>query len=467
MVINDAGCVVEQKRAANQSVIYLDRRVEINPAVFKEIIEGMIRSFEGDRDPLKAVSFSCLGTAMIAVDENYQPIYNGISSLDQRSLAYVDWYSSKSMTPLDVYKLTGQPPHIVSFLTNYLWLCDHEPEIVKRTHQFLSLKDYIIHELCGEAVTDPSWASRTMLMDISEGGWSAKILKAIELDEDKLPRILESTSVLNISAQASARLGIDRNAKVLPGGLDCVCTFEGIDSAAGHSLIDIVGTYEEMMDYSGSVAPDAFALEEEVFHHPGIVKDRFVYYQRVEIGYILKEFFRLFFSTDIQHELMDKINPEAGPLCLLPDVDLLCRIRNGENVDQGTHVIKADSDRTDLLKAILEGAHYKMKRVLELQEGRTSKVDRIYVIGGGASSENVLQMKADILGKELHITQHSDCSLIGSLVIALMGVNNYSLDEAKKVLKNKTVKIVRPDKKRSAGYRKAYRNFCSLYFDRE
>ena len=454
VLTDNEGAVIRQESLANEAVEYTEDTVEINPTVFLKSMEHLIGGFSGREDPIRAVNFSCLGTAMIPVDKKGNPLYNGISSLDKRARGHLDWNSERGLTPSSIYHTTGQPPHIVAFLHNYLWLRHRHPEIIDATSKFLSLVGLLVRALCGQAVTDPSWASRTMLMDIHEREWSPGILQALSLDIEKLPRIAAATDAFELSGASSARFGLNRKTKVLPGSLDSVCTFEGGGGGHGDVLVDVVGTYEELMDSSPGACPDSLALARETFYHPGITPDRYLHYQRMETGYILKEFFRVFFESDIQPAVMDSITPEPGGFFISPDRETLAGIKDGGVPEFGFNAGDSGSGRLLLLKALLEGICYRLKDAVAAHEEPGRHIKGLVVIGGGATSENLLQMKANVLDKELYITKYSECSLIGSIISILIGTGKCSPGGARDAMQNPVIRTVKPDMKTAAEYRR-------------
>ncbi len=61
---------------------------------------------------------------------------------------------------------------------------------------FGTIDAWLIFKLCGEHVTDPSNASRTMLYDISAGSWDPELLALLDIPERVLPRVAASAGML-------------------------------------------------------------------------------------------------------------------------------------------------------------------------------------------------------------------------------------------------------------------------------
>ncbi len=70
-----------------------------------------------------------------------------------------------------------------------------------KSHAFGTVDSWILWKLTGGKVfaTEPSNASRTMLMDLKRGTWDVELLKMFGLEESELPRILDSEGALGVT----------------------------------------------------------------------------------------------------------------------------------------------------------------------------------------------------------------------------------------------------------------------------
>jgi glycerol kinase len=64
---------------------------------------------------------------------------------------------------------------------------------------FGTIDAWLIFKLCGEHVTDPSNASRTMLYDIAQGRWDPQLLALFDIPERALPRVGTSAGTLGVT----------------------------------------------------------------------------------------------------------------------------------------------------------------------------------------------------------------------------------------------------------------------------
>lgn len=99
-----------------------------------------------------------------------------------------------------------------------LWLRQFEPEVYAAARWMLQPKDWLRFRMTGEAVTDPSDASGTLLYDVLTDDWASNVLEALELRSNGLPRLVPSSSIAGyLTADAAACLGLSAGAPVVAG----------------------------------------------------------------------------------------------------------------------------------------------------------------------------------------------------------------------------------------------------------
>ncbi|MFX1318013.1 MAG: FGGY-family carbohydrate kinase [Promethearchaeota archaeon] len=127
---------------------------------------------------------------------------------------------------------TGCWPPLLYSLCRLLWYKKERPEEFYRIEHVLSISDWIVYQLTGQATTDPTQASNTQLMDIQSSKWSPEILEMAELSGDFLPKISEPGTVVgNVTAQASKSTGLSKSTIVGVGGADTQCALLGSSAA--------------------------------------------------------------------------------------------------------------------------------------------------------------------------------------------------------------------------------------------
>ena len=113
-----------------------------------------------------ALGLSVQSESFVLLDRNGKPLRKAISWLGQRSEEEVDeirgiFKEQKS------YKITGQTKVITTWTaTKLLWIKKHEPGIFDKTKKILLLKDYITFKFTGMFLSEYTWGSPHIYLDL-------------------------------------------------------------------------------------------------------------------------------------------------------------------------------------------------------------------------------------------------------------------------------------------------------------
>lgn len=162
-----------------------------------------------DASRVAAVSFSAQMQACLVVDQHGTPLRDAMIWADQRAVEEARILEEK-IGANRMYKLTGHRVSACYSIEKLMWLKRHEPENYAKTHKMLQAKDYVIHRLTGNFVTDYSDASGTNALDLKKLCWSEEILQAAGIDREKLPD-LKNPQILPAMCRS-----------VLPGSAVCL-----------------------------------------------------------------------------------------------------------------------------------------------------------------------------------------------------------------------------------------------------
>ena len=126
-----------------------------------------------------------------------------------------------------------------------LWMAEHEPEILKRTHKWLLIEDFVNFMLCGGDATDYTMASCTLLFDQRKLDWSDEMLGLSGIDRRLLPDAFPSGTVLGeVTPAAAAATGLAVGTPVVLGGHDYLCGALPVGAIKPGVILDVSGTWE-------------------------------------------------------------------------------------------------------------------------------------------------------------------------------------------------------------------------------
>ena len=388
----------------------------------REAIHQALGAANVDGYTVRALSVSSQGISFVPVDESGRPLSNAISWLDTRATAEVETVLNR-YSEADLFAITGKRASPAYVLPKLLWLRHHQPELYQRASKFLMAHDYLLCQLTGQFVTDPSMAAGTLLYDISRLQWSQELLAAFEISEERLPEIKWAGTFLGqIRPEVARELGLSEEAMVIVGGQDQKCAALGAGIRPGAATVSL-GTAtaitcvtdhpvldpQRRIPVFPFVRPGKWALE-------GVVGTS---------GAALKWLLQTFFPGQSYRkldELAAGSPPGSNGLFFYP------HLMGATSPHWRTDVWGAFLGLTlavgpgDMVRSILEGIAFQIRSNLKVIEEMGIPVEELILFGGGAQSSLWSQIISDVTGKPVVVTPTVDVATWGACILAGLGV---------------------------------------------
>jgi L-xylulokinase len=171
---------------------------------------------------IACVACTGYGNGLHLVDQDGNPVRNGINSMDTRARHYVDQWSADGVHAKALPKTTqslwpGQPNALLR------WLREHEPESLAKASWALMCKDYIRSRLCGQIHAELSDMSATSLMNVATECYDDEVLELFGIADVRrlLPPLVRSAEICGeVTAQAAAQTGLKAGTPVAGGMFD-------------------------------------------------------------------------------------------------------------------------------------------------------------------------------------------------------------------------------------------------------
>ncbi|MBD3307182.1 hypothetical protein GF339_12195 [candidate division KSB3 bacterium] len=425
--------------ARSYTVAIQGDRAELDPHAVWEAFCDLMRqaTSQTPHDPITAIAFSILGEAVTPVDRQGQALDQTLISMDYRGKKHSDLIAD-TLGKAAIYRQTGQPCHPMYPLSKLLWWQEHAPDVFAQTWKFLCWEDFLILKLCGTPVMSHSLASRTLCFDIRERAWSASILDAFGLEDDRLASLVPSgTPVGEVSASMCETLGLPAKTIVVAGGWDQACAALGAGIIAEHLFLESLGTTicvgmcseQPLLSdalLQGGYQTTCFVKEGSYFLNGGTLNG----------GILLK-----WFKEQVKHDLDEKLTAEGR--------DFYAQII--ESLDQhpsdlyfiphfagaGTPDFHADSaggflnlryehtDR-DMLQAVIEALCFEVRKNLDfLGQQLAREFAEVRLVGGGSRSPYIGRLTATILQKGITAFDFYDVASFGAALLAFAGVQGW------------------------------------------
>ena len=193
-----------------------------------------------DARDVAAISFDSQMAGIGSVDEDFNPVTRFDSWLDMRCQPYIE-YIDTHYGDL-VTRLTGCPP-TCDHGPKMLWWKEEEPQTFKRIAKFVTPSGYVAGKMAGlkgeDAFMDYTFIHFSGFSDAQNGRWSDEICDALDLDQEKLPQIVDPWHVVGeVTDSVAADFGLAPGTIVAAGCGDTAAGALGAGSyARGCSLM--------------------------------------------------------------------------------------------------------------------------------------------------------------------------------------------------------------------------------------
>ncbi|MDH4138594.1 MAG: FGGY family carbohydrate kinase [Anaerolineae bacterium] len=434
-------------------------------------IHKAMEQAEATPDEVLAVGVCGQMHATVPLSRDGELLSHGVQLwCDKRSADLVDEFKAGPHVEAAM-RLAGTTPVPNWLGFNIKWLQVHEPDLYEKTWKFVLSKDYINYRLTGDIATDWSEASGSFLMDAKTKTWSPELAGYLELDLDKLPDVRASSDAVGkITAEAADLTGLAEGTLVTVGAGDMLCMLLSSGLTEPGRASDITGTASIMAIYVEEPVLDPRLMN---LHHalPGWIpfgisdsgggalkwfKDELCQAETAEAERSGKDVY------DILNPKAAAVEPGSEGLLFFPY--LMGERSLGTPFARGVFFGLTPRTGTGaMVRAIMEGVTFELRRTLEIVEDAGNTVREVYTIGGGARSDLWSQIKADIYKKPVYTFEASEGGILGSAILAGVGVGVYADARAGAEQCLRVDKVFQPNPSRAARYDYLYELFKEVH----
>jgi len=391
-----------------------------------------------DRERIKATTVCTFGADGAPLRPDGRLAYSPICWQDTRTEGMARDFE-RYMDPLEAYLETGYPPIRFNTLLRWIWLREHEPEVLKET-QWLMMPGLLGFLLSGERSVDPTSGGTTMAVDMARRDWSERMLGLAELSREFFPPWSEPGEVIGrVRGEAADATGIPYGTPVVATGHDT--QFAAVGSGAGpEEAILSSGTWEILMVRTDRFAPSTSSFEDGVLYEldaqPGLWDPQLLMMGSAVLEWVRKQFYGLDVEYARMIEEAEDVRPGSDGLMLLPSFVP----ETGPSRKYGTRGtalgLSLDVGRGHFYRAALEGLSFQLRYALEVLERATGfRTRSVRVVGGGSKNPLWNQIRADVLGLPVSTLLQGEATTLGAAVFAFVGAGVFSsVEEAGEVM---------------------------------
>ncbi|MHB1347027.1 MAG: FGGY-family carbohydrate kinase [Candidatus Humimicrobiaceae bacterium] len=434
------------------------------------IIKKCISSIKIDAKNISVISIDSLQGGILGIDKKYNPVTYYDTAMNSRggdeNRYLYEKFGDLSLEQSGSYSIWG---HKVLY-----WKSRNE---YKDIYKFIHPTAFVAGKLAGlsgdDAFIDPSFLSFSAFSDLKKSQWSEEILRKLELDINKMPKVIKATEIIGQTTKEVKELtGLPEGVPICAGCGDVAAGLVGSGILSPGQIMDVSGTANIMCvnlkDFK--YHPNFSAIKSP------ISESYYLMISHVLGGRTLKWFVDEFYPEKKEeyqkegkniYEFLDKSAESVPAGCggMVAIDDLQGRFFPPYPNMRGLFIGHTWAHKKIYFyRAILESIAYDYMMAKEIMGKLDPDVrfDKITAIGSGSNSRIWLKIKADSMQTSFETLFRSDLSSLGAAVIGgysvglVKDIKSYLL----KLLKVKNT--VNPDMSDYPAYEKYYKVYKNL-----
>ncbi len=435
-------------------------------------INGMIRSGKLHPREIAAIGVAGLSWSWVPMDEGGRPLRRVMIWLDRRAEGPVQWMKEQAGEER-LFSLSGNPIDPAYGTPKILWLKEHEPEVYRKTHQFLQSNSYIVYKLTGAYTQEYSQAYAFHFFNMSQGRYDEQMAETLGINLEKFPPLSPCHAVVGtVTTAAAQETGLVPGTPVVAGGLDAACctlgagviqpgqTQEQGGQAGGMSIVLDKPRMHPRLILGYHVVPGLWLLQGGTVGGSGTLR-----WFREELGAYEEQLGqeRGISPFVVMSEEAARIRPGSDGLIFLPYMAGERSPIWDSNARGVFFGLSFNKTRAHMIRAMMEGVGYSLRHNLETALEAQAETEFLVSVGGAANSAVWTQLKADIIGKVIQVPFSDHATTLGAAILAGVGVGVYR-DFASAV--KETVRIQRihePNPINHQIYTRYYQLYLKLY----
>ncbi len=380
---------------------------------------------------------------LAALDRNGWLLGNILTWADRRAAEQAERIEA-TLGPEKIYAVCGRRVSPEWPLAKILYYQQYHPEQHAATARYVSLKDYLVHQLTGAFVTDPAHASYSLIYNVGARRWETDFLSAFDLAVEQLPDVFPAHQIAGeTQGPFAADLGLPAGLPVIVGGPDGSTGSLGAGLVSEQTAVNIAGTTDVVFTCSNAPAfdpkrgtlvncyliPDKWVLGGPMSTTGGCLQWFIDQFAEAEVSQASEQGISIYGLLDKQAE---KIPPGSEKLLALTSL-VGERTPYWEPDRRGTFFgLGPQHTKAHLYRAVMEGAAFSVRALMERLEALerpdqpNGRAREVILAGGGAKSRLWTQIRADVLGKPIRLPKTLEATNLGSALLTALGLAFYS-----------------------------------------
>lgn len=403
-----------------------------------DTISGVWDSCEIRPEQVVALSVTTQRNCVVHLDESLTPMRPMIMWPDNRratELPPISWYWQGA------FRLVGIHQRIRYFQqeSEINWVAQHQPTIAETTRHICFLSGYLHYRLTNRLADSTAAQVGYIPFDYKTNQWCGKgdwRWQAIAARPEQMIELVHPGEELGGLCEDTAKLtGLSVDLPVIAAGADKACETLAAGGADTHIACVSLGT-AATVSISQAQYKEAYRY---LPPYPSLLEQQHINEIQLQRGFwLFSHFIETYGQAEIQQANEAGVSPESLICSQLNNIPAGCDgltvlpywspgvIFPGPEARGAIVGFSPHHGRLHLYRALIEGILFALKTGLErLKIIAPVPITLIRISGGGAQSDEVLQIAADILGLPCERLDTFETSGLGASIAMAKGIGHY------------------------------------------
>ena len=375
------------------------------------------------RGAVAAVAVTHQRETFVGLDREGRPVRPAIVWMDERAQHDVEALRHE-IGEDRFHRITGKPLSLTPSVTKIRWLRRHEPDAFAAAHRWCDVQAVLVRDLTAQDVTSYGSAGPMGLVDLARQDWSDAVLDAVGVRRDQLPSLAPPGSIVGtLTSEAASATGLANRTPVV------VTAGDGQVAALGAGIVDLRAAYLNLGTaiVAGTIS-STYRVDRAFRTMAGAMPGTYLLESDLKGGTFTIDWLRERVLSDawslpaLEREAAG-VSPGAEGLVLLP---YFAGVMDPHWDDDASGVLlglRGDHGPGHLFRAVIEGIAMEERLHFEHIEAATGvRIERVHVLGGGASSDLWCQILADVLDRPVVRTSSPEATSLGAAMLGAAAI---------------------------------------------